>query len=133
MGGLTIKVDDLENDLAKLATAKDEAIQTAEYQIRENRRLNGCCADLSRQVFKVKIFLIVLCECYVIQSWNFQEENKNKILTGSNNILLNNKNQIIHSFSRVSKIFLLYRFVIYSENLKLPEVTQYLFTTFRII
>ncbi|XP_014283376.1 nucleoprotein TPR isoform X6 [Halyomorpha halys] len=50
MESLTIKVDELENELAKLARSREEAQQTAEFQVRENRRLNGCCADLSRQV-----------------------------------------------------------------------------------
>lgn len=47
---LTVKVDELENEVAKLSRAKEEAQHTAEFQIRENRRLNGCCTDLSRQV-----------------------------------------------------------------------------------
>lgn len=50
MESLTIKVDELENELAKLSRSREEAQQTADFQVRENRRLNGCCADLSRQV-----------------------------------------------------------------------------------
>lgn len=53
-----MKVDELENQVTKLSRAKEEAQQTAEYQIRENRRLNGCCGDLSRQV------------CNYYPSWN---------------------------------------------------------------
>lgn len=71
MESLTIKVDELENELAKLSRSREEAQQTAEFQVRENRRLNGCCADLSRQVFvilnlKIKLMLLISCQLSII-------------------------------------------------------------------